>query len=129
MFYDASCALCLDWARRWERSLRRQGFRAIPLQTPGTAESLGVSPSDLLARMHLLTAGGRCFTGADAYVEMARARAWSRPLAWLASRPEPARSNPGCTFTTPNLRSSTSRCAAIIQMKLMPWPGAATFGW
>ena len=52
----------------------------------------------------------------------------SLPELWLCSRPEPAWSKPGCTLTTPNFRSSTSRWAAIIQMKLMLCPGAATFG-
>ena len=56
-------------------------------------------------------------------------RAIARRYFWLASRPDPAWSNPGWTLTTPNLRSTTSRWAAIIQMKLIPWPGAETLGW
>src|ERR1043166_7573140 len=34
----------------------------------------------------------------------------------------------GCTFTTPNCRSATSRCAAMIHKKLIDPPGAATLG-
>jgi alginate O-acetyltransferase complex protein AlgI len=37
--------------------------------------------------MHILTIEGRRFAGADAYLEIARARAWSRPLAFLGSLP------------------------------------------
>jgi alginate O-acetyltransferase complex protein AlgI len=74
-------------AGRWGGVLRRQGFRAVPLQTRGVAEYLGVTPAALLERMHLRTADGRCYSGADAYVEMARARPWSRPFVWLAAMP------------------------------------------
>ncbi len=63
------------------------GFEMLPLQTPGTAERLGVTQAALLERMHLLTADGRRYAGADAYVEMARARAWSRPLVWMSAIP------------------------------------------
>src|SRR5687768_14963737 len=45
------------------------------------------------------------------------------------SRPDPPAANSGCTLTTPNSRSSSSRVAAIIQRKLICPPGAATFGW
>lgn len=46
-----------------------------------------------------------------------------RPL----SSPEPIAANSGWTFTTPYWRSSPSRLAAVIQMKLICAPGAATF--
>ena len=45
------------------------------------------------------------------------------------SRPEPLAAYSGCTLTTPNWRSSPSRCAAIIQRKLIEPPGAPTPGW
>ena len=46
-----------------------------------------------------------------------------------ASSPDPLVAYSGCTFTTPNSRSTPSRGAAIIQRKPMDDPGAATFGW
>src|SRR5688572_3008259 len=46
-----------------------------------------------------------------------------------ASRPEGVATKSGCTFTTPYCRSTSSRRAAIIQRKLMGWPGAPTLGW
>ena len=47
----------------------------------------GASNAQLHAAMHILTIEGRRLAGADAYVELARARAWSRPLAWFAALP------------------------------------------
>ena len=51
-------------------------------------------------------------------------RSFSSPV-----EPRTARRNSGCTLTTPNRASSSSRFAAIIQRKLICPPGAATFGW
>jgi predicted DCC family thiol-disulfide oxidoreductase YuxK len=80
VFYDADCSLCARAAARLSRLLERLGFQLVPLQTPGTAERLGVTFETLLARMHLLTADGRCHAGADAFVEIARHARWARPL-------------------------------------------------
>lgn len=80
VFYDANCALCARSAARSNGLLVRLGFRLLPLQKPGTAERLGVTPEVLMARMHLLTADGRSFAGADALVEIARQVRWARPF-------------------------------------------------
>ncbi len=47
----------------------------------------------------------------------------------LASRPDPPPPKLGCTFTTPNWRSSFSRCAAMAHRNTIRWPGTATLGW
>lgn len=80
IFYDAGCSLCARSAAGVNRLLERRGFHLLPLQTPGTAERLGITAEELLARMHLLTADGRRFAGADAFVEVARHVRWARPL-------------------------------------------------
>jgi len=80
IFYDANCRLCASSAARANGLLERRGFRLLPLQTPGTAERLGVTTEALLARMHLLTADGRRFAGADAFVEIARHVRWAWPF-------------------------------------------------
>src|SRR5262249_14546216 len=55
---------------------------------------------------------------------------WHQRGAFPASSPDrPPAAYSGWTFTTPNFRSTSSRCAAIIQRKLIGLPGAATFGW
>ena len=63
------------------------------------------------------------------FVDLALHHGVEAPYFRLAAPMPESVPNPGCTLTTPNCRSSTSRCAAIIQMKLMLCPGAATFGW
>jgi predicted DCC family thiol-disulfide oxidoreductase YuxK len=87
VFYDADCALCARAAARVEQLLARRGFRLLPLQTPGAAERLGVTAEALLARMHLLTADGRRFAGADAFVEIGRLLWWARPIVAAARLP------------------------------------------
>jgi predicted DCC family thiol-disulfide oxidoreductase YuxK len=87
IFFDANCSLCVRSAARTTRWLERRGFRLLPLQTPGTAERLGVTPEALRSRMHLLTADGRRFAGADAFVEIARHVGWARPLAAVVGLP------------------------------------------
>jgi alginate O-acetyltransferase complex protein AlgI len=67
--------------------LNRRGFRLLPLQTPGTADRLGVTTEALLARVHLLTQDGRRFAGADAFIEIARHVDWARPLVTTARLP------------------------------------------
>ena len=64
--------------------LERRGFCLLPLQTPGTAERLGLTSDELLAEMHLLTPAGQRFGGADAIMEIARHVWWAKPLAALA---------------------------------------------
>jgi predicted DCC family thiol-disulfide oxidoreductase YuxK len=87
VFYDAECALCVHAAARAQRLLERHGFYLLPLQTAGTAERLGVTAEALLARMHLLTADGRRFAGADAFVEIGRLLWWARPIVAAARLP------------------------------------------
>jgi alginate O-acetyltransferase complex protein AlgI len=80
IFYDADCALCSGSAARLKRWLDRRGFRLLPLQTPGSAERVGVTTDALLTRVHLLTRDGRQLAGADVFVEVARQVKWARPL-------------------------------------------------
>ncbi len=87
IFFDAHCVWCRIAARVFHPLLRFHGYHAVPLQTPGVAEWLRVSSEQLRAEMYLLTLDGQRLSGADAYLEIARARAWSRPLARLGSFP------------------------------------------
>jgi predicted DCC family thiol-disulfide oxidoreductase YuxK len=80
VFYDADCALCTRSVAWVARLLDRHGFLLLPLQTPGTTERLGITPSDLFARMHLITREGRRFVGADAFVEVGRHVRWAWPV-------------------------------------------------
>lgn len=87
IFYDAGCSLCARSAARVNRLLASRGFQLQPLQTPGTAERLGATPEAVFARMHLLTADGRRFAGADAFVEVARHVRWARPFVAVTRLP------------------------------------------
>ena len=87
VFYDADCALCAGSAKWAAGFLGRHGFMLVPLQTPGTAERVGVTPAELLTRVHLRTREGRRFAGADAFVEVARQIGWAGPLAFVAGSP------------------------------------------
>jgi predicted DCC family thiol-disulfide oxidoreductase YuxK len=80
IFYDANCSLCAGSAARANRLLGLRGFRLLPLQTPGTAERLGVTAEALMARVHLLMADGQWFAGVDAFVEVARHVRWAWPF-------------------------------------------------
>jgi len=87
VFYDAACEFCLRLARRAEHVLGSRGLLLEPLQTSDAAARLKIAPTALMEQMHLLTADGRVFGGADAVVEIARRIWWARPLAWLARVP------------------------------------------
>lgn len=87
IFYDADCSLCARSAVWFNRMLERRGFRLLPLQTPGAADRVGVTPETLFARMHLLKRDGRRFAGADAFVEIARHVNWARPIAAVGEWP------------------------------------------
>jgi predicted DCC family thiol-disulfide oxidoreductase YuxK len=87
IFYDADCLLCARAAARASRLLERRGFHLLPLQTPGTSDHLGVTTDVLYARMHLLTADGRWFTGADAFVEVASHVRWAWPFVAVTRLP------------------------------------------
>ena len=87
IFFDASCPFCTKLAFRVDRLLTGHGYRFLPLQSPGTAERLGVTTHDLLAEMHLLTSSGQRLRGADAFLEIARHLWWARPVAALAKLP------------------------------------------
>ena len=87
IFYDAGCPFCTRLAAHLTRLLAGRGFRLLPLQTPGTAERLGVTTHDLLAEMHLVTATGQRLRGADAFLEITRHIWWALPIAALAHLP------------------------------------------
>lgn len=85
IFYDADCRFCTALVRRFEPSLASRRFELLPLQTPGLADRLHLSNSQLMDEMRLLRPDGECLRGADALLEIARDFWWSRPL-WQLGR-------------------------------------------
>lgn len=85
VYYDASCPFCIRAAERFDRVLTRRRLGLVPLQAPGTAESLSVPDEQLLAEMRLRLQDGTVYGGAAAVAEIARYIWWAWPL-WLLSR-------------------------------------------
>ncbi len=87
IFFDAECRLCVEGRRRWGRIFERRGFIWLPLQTPGTAERLGVTAEQLLAEMWVLPAGGLPLNGVAAWIALMQQVRWLRPLAAVLGLP------------------------------------------
>ncbi len=87
VFYDAGCPFCTRMARRLERVLEPRGYGFAPLQDSRVAALLGLPPGELLREMHVLTADGRQFGGADGFVYLARQVWWAWPVYALAQLP------------------------------------------
>lgn len=87
IFFDADCPSCVRSMRAIDPILRRIRVEGLPLQTPDTTARLGVSDDALRTRIHLLTADGRTFAGADALIELVRHIRWLAPLAALLKLP------------------------------------------
>ena len=81
IFFDAECRFCVSARRRWGRIFESRGFVWLPMQTPGTAERLGVTPERLTAEMWLLPAGASPLSGVDAWIGLMRHVWWLKPLA------------------------------------------------
>lgn len=102
IFFDADCPSCIRSMRVIDPILRRIHVEGLPLQTPNTTDRLGVTDDALRTRIHLLTADGRTFAGADAVIELVRQTRWLAPLAGLLKLP----------FILPLLRRSYDWLAA-----------------
>jgi predicted DCC family thiol-disulfide oxidoreductase YuxK len=87
VFYDASCHFCTALARRFQPLLATRHVELLPLQTPGLAERLHLSPPELLKEMRVLRPDGHCIGGADAVLEIARDFWWAWPLRQLGRIP------------------------------------------
>ncbi len=89
IFFDAECRFCVAGRRRWGSIFERRGFVWLPLQTPGTAARLGVTPEQLMAEMWVLPTGGCPTNGIGAWIELLRRVWWLSPLALLLRVPGP----------------------------------------
>lgn len=80
IFFDAECRFCVGHRQRWGHLFERRGFVWVPLQTPGTAERLGITEAQLRAEMWLQLADGRKYSGVDAWSAPMRRVWWLWPL-------------------------------------------------
>jgi predicted DCC family thiol-disulfide oxidoreductase YuxK len=81
IFFDGECRFCVATRRRWGRVFERRGFVWLPLQTPGTAERLGLGPERLMAEMWVLPVGAPPRQGVDAWIGLLPHVWWLKPLA------------------------------------------------
>jgi predicted DCC family thiol-disulfide oxidoreductase YuxK len=66
LFFDGACGMCTR-SRDFLLRLDRTGnVHTEPLQSPGTAERLGVAPTSLLESIRWLDASGAVYSGAEA---------------------------------------------------------------
>ena len=66
LFFDGNCGMCTR-SRNFLLKLNRTGaLRTEPLQTPGTAERLGIDDSTLTDSVRWLDSAGKVYAGAEA---------------------------------------------------------------
>ncbi|BBZ16531.1 thiol-disulfide oxidoreductase DCC family protein [Mycolicibacterium gadium] len=66
LFFDGNCGMCTR-SRNFLLKLNRTGdLHTEPLQTPGTAERLGIADSNLMDSVRWLDAEGNVYSGAEA---------------------------------------------------------------
>jgi predicted DCC family thiol-disulfide oxidoreductase YuxK len=87
IFFDAECRFCVAGRRRWGQIFERRGFVWLPLQTPGTAQRLRVTPALLMREMWVLPAGAPPLSGVDAWIGLMRHVWWLKPLAAMLDLP------------------------------------------
>lgn len=66
LFFDGACGMCTrsrNFLLRWNRT---GAMHTEPLQAPGTAERLGISPDQLMEQVWWLDSSGQVFGGAEA---------------------------------------------------------------
>ena len=87
IFYDAECAFCVRAMKGCEHLFTQCGFKWLPIQTPGTAQRLGVHESTLAEEMKVLLTGGRVVGGFDAWAVLLRSVWWLWPVGWFFTLP------------------------------------------
>jgi predicted DCC family thiol-disulfide oxidoreductase YuxK len=66
LFFDGACGMCTRSVELLNRLDRTGKLQAEPLQSPGTAQRLGISPSELLDTVRWMDSSGAVYSGAEA---------------------------------------------------------------
>jgi predicted DCC family thiol-disulfide oxidoreductase YuxK len=66
LFFDGACGMCTRSEELLLRLNRTGKLQTEPLQTPGAAERLGLTPSSLLESVRWLDSSGAVYSGAEA---------------------------------------------------------------
>ncbi|HEY9304120.1 MAG TPA: DUF393 domain-containing protein [Mycobacterium sp.] len=66
LFFDGACGMCTRSVELLNRLDRTGRLQTEPLQSPGTTQRLGISPSELLDSVRWLDSSGAVYSGAKA---------------------------------------------------------------
>lgn len=80
IFFDATCGLCSESVRRWEKSLTKAGFDLIPLQSIQAEQMLNLPPKQTPNEIKLVTTQGQMLGGIEALAYLARYVWWAFPF-------------------------------------------------
>lgn len=87
VFFDAECGFCTRTARRIAPLLATKDIALAKLQDPRVPKLLGVTPIELLREIRYLDEEAELFSGADAFVAVARKFWWAAPFVWFSKIP------------------------------------------
>ncbi len=79
--------MCCRWAGRFAAWLKRNGFLLVPLQSAAIRAILNLPEKKLLEEMRVVSRDGAVFSGADAFVYLAKAIPCGKVFYWIASLP------------------------------------------
>ncbi len=66
LFFDGACGMCTRSVELLDRLDHTGKLQTEPLQSPGTSQRLGISPSELLESVRWLDSSGAVYSGAEA---------------------------------------------------------------
>jgi predicted DCC family thiol-disulfide oxidoreductase YuxK len=66
LFFDGACGMCTRSRDLLLKMDRTGNLHTEPLQSPGTAERLGIAPASLLESVRWLDSSGTVYSGAEA---------------------------------------------------------------
>jgi len=89
ILYDGQCGFCYRSVHLWQKVAERRGFAIKDLQSAQSDGSLRISQENLLDDIRVLTLDGKCISGADAYLFVARQIWWAWPFYAVFSLPGP----------------------------------------
>ena len=87
ILYDGQCGFCYRSVHLWQAAVERRGFGVKDLQSAQAEGVLQVPRDNLLDDIRVLTPEGKCASGADAYLFMARRIWWAWPFYAIFSLP------------------------------------------
>jgi predicted DCC family thiol-disulfide oxidoreductase YuxK len=112
VFFDAECRFCTRLARRVAPLLATRGIALAKLQDPRVSKLLGLPLSELLREIRYLNSDAIQFSGADAFVAVAREYWWAAPFVWFSKIPISMKIlRAGYQYVASRRECTSTRCA------------------